>query len=356
MDYFAATNAPLQAQSRSFPWSLFGPNNNALNMNSNGAPPSAPLNPGALAVPPSSMSIQNDPHQDSASMKEGGSDLEPDFNRRALLPASELITEAFNNLSNNFTVSKILQEALQNPLATVDPNLRKELDAVNLMLETNVQKLFSPASPSDKEDITNIKLGLLSLLSRSDALLTQDKQKQDEEEKIQTTLSRIKKLVTRFYKHLLQLIKALLAYNAIYESQLTAQSNDHHAFVFRAWMQVLGYLQSIRSVITFASKEQLLDLESHPVNFEEVIKRMEGEKMALKQNIYLAQGEIIALNNKLLEQKVKRKELDDAYKGMRAELASKTQQVFNMNSHLEAFTNPAKIAQGNIRDLTPEGA
>ena len=182
--------------------------------------------------------------------------------------------------------------------------------------------------------------------------------KQDEEKKIQTTLSRIKKPVTRFYKHLLQLIKELLAYtsNAIYESQLTAQSNDHHAFVFRAWMQVLGYLQSIRSVITFASKEQLLDLESHPVNFEEVIKRMEGEKMALKQNIYLAQGEIIALNNKLLEQKVKRKELDDAYKGMRAELASKTQQVFNMNSHLEAFTNPAKIAQGNIRDLTPEGA
>ena len=290
------------------------------------------------------------PPSSSESDTQKSNSVDNDFKLKARLPTPEQIKNAFEKLTD-FTLVKILPPNLQNPLDGLETTLRKQLDAVNINLEKNVKMLFSSTSDSTRDDLANIQTALMAMVSKTDDLLTLERKKAEREQAAQKSMSRIKRPILRFYPHLLQLIKALLAYNEMYHENVALQCNEPSGFIYRAWMDVLGYLKSIQSVIVYAAKEGLLDLDSYPLDFEDVINHTESEKMYLKQDIYKQEDNIASLKDKLQEEKKRIKDISDQYKGLNQQVASGSVQLAILKGHLESLTNPGKLAKANIQEL-----
>ena len=250
----------------------------------------------------------------------------PQLVQEAWLPSEALISEAFSKLSN-FSLSGMLPPNLKDPLEKLPPDLRQEVDNVNLVLESNVQRLFGSKDARQKEEITEIQTALTALVARSDPLLTPDEKKEDREKTTSRAFMRIKKPILVFYPRLLQLMKALLAYSIEYGKNTVLEGNQPAAFTFRAWMQVQRYLQNIQSVIVYAAQEHLIDLNDFPIDFNIIIQTSEQDKLALQGKIAEQQAHIAELQGKMLEKSLKEKALNEEYQGIPEQITQLMQQL-----------------------------
>jgi hypothetical protein len=279
-----------------------------------------------------------------------------EIQRKAKLPSEDFIAGAFAKLSN-FSLAKLLPADLKDPMDKLPSEVRQEVDNINLQLESNVKKLFgTPQDPSRTEELSTMKSALLAVVARSNSNLNSDRSQQDKEKQARKLLQRLKPTIEKFYNGILQLMKALMAYNDHHDRQLMAtsvQDNNPAAFIYRAWNEVLSYLQGIESVIVFAAKEQMIDLSNVANDFSALVKVDEERAMILREAIYEEEKQVLGLRGDLNEEKKKIKDVEEYYKGKRTELARSIRQSENLKAQLASLTHPALIAKKNIQDLTP---
>ena len=266
------------------------------------------------------------------------------------LPTENQLTSAFEKLQR-FSLKSILPLDLRNPSDTLPQDAKNTFDRVNLSLEKNVQMLFSPSTDEKKSELERIKAALIAYVQKIDIDLTSQKAKDTNVQKVKRVMAGVP--ILRFYPNLLALIKALLAYNETYIGQPSISSNEPNAFIFRAWMEVLGYLQGIQSIIVAAASgdDPLIQLQEFPLHFEDVIDRIEKERGDLKGHINREERKIAELQAKLQQQNEERLQVDLRYQGVHQALASKIVQLGNLKEHWESVTNPSIIAENNVRLL-----
>ena len=281
----------------------------------------------------------------SSSSKHTDPDIS-DFSSKVKLPSADVIQDAFKHLTD-FSMAKMLPPNLKTPLNGLSPELLQQVDKVNVNLELNIKQLFS--NDKTKAEMADIKEALISIVTRNDPyLMTPEQQKVDRERLTQRAMGRISKSILRFYPHLLLTMRALLAYDAAYRNETFGTANHPAAITFREWMKVLGYLQSIHSVIIFAAKQQLLSLDGFPMKLSEFNRYTQAEIDTLQKNIIDTEDKLSKLQLRDLERKKKLNEVAAAYQGLPESIANLKMMYNTMQAKLEALTDPARIAEDNV--------
>jgi hypothetical protein len=269
-----------------------------------------------------------------------------DFSTKVKLPTVDVINEAFTHLTD-FTLAKMLPPDLKNPLQGLGAELREKVDLVNVNLEHNIRELMS--NESTKGEIADIQAALVSIVSRNDSyLLTPEQQKVDRDRLTQRAMAKISKPILRFYPHLLQAIRALLAYDTTFKNETFISANHTSAIIYREWMRVLGYLQSIHSVIVFAAKQQLISLDNFPVNLSEFSDYTQSEIDTLQASILKTEDALSHLEATEIERKKAYSEVASKFKGLDTDISRKRSLLASMREKLADHTDPARIAHQNI--------
>jgi hypothetical protein len=207
------------------------------------------------------------------------------------------------------------------------------------------------SNPSSKSDLEDIRAALVSLVARNDGyLLTPEQQKVDRELSTQRAMTKITKPIPRFYPQLLQTIRALLAYDTAFHHNEVhfAEPNHTSAIIYREWMRVLGYLQSIHSVIVFANKQQLLSLEGYPVSLADFCRHSQAEIEALQAQILHCKETLNHLNETKTEYEKQLSALTSKFPGLSAEIARENSRLKIMEAKFVQHTDPACIALENV--------
>ena len=273
--------------------------------------------------------------------------LDADFYENSKLPTCEDIKQAFQILQN-FKLENILPPNLKNPLEDLPPEKRKELDKLNMMLEENVDRLFNPA---ERADIDSIREALTNIVTQTDYYLTNEAAKAKLEKTTERSVKQIRTPILQFYPHLLQLIKALLAYAKKFEYEVHIRQNEPPSFIYRAWQQVLTYLMSIQTVIAFATTKYNLSVDNYPTSFQDIIMRTENETRALQNDINQKKAQITALIEKQQEHDKKQLEINELYMGVPDKLTTARIELNNLQNRLSDMQNPDRIALHNVQEL-----
>lgn len=270
-----------------------------------------------------------------------------DFSSKVRLPTVAVINDAFSTLTD-FALSKLLPPKLENPLEGLPIKLREQVDSVNVNLEHNIRELFL-SNETNKAEINDIQAALVSIVSRNDAyLLTPEQQKVDRDRVTQRAMARIAKPILRFYPHLLQAIRALLAYDARFKNETFVTANQPPAIIYREWMRVLGYLQSIHAVIMFAAKQQLISLDNFPIHLSDFSNYTQAEIETLRVQILNVKDRLSQLQSKNIEREKRLNEVNTSYNGLDPEISRLTTVLDAMQEKLADSTDPSRLAQENV--------
>jgi hypothetical protein len=273
-----------------------------------------------------------------------------DFSSKVRLPTVAVINDAFSTLID-FSLAKLLPPKLENPLGALSPKMREQVDSINVNLEHNIRELFlaTDPNPQNRAEITDIQAALVSIVSRNDAyLLTPEQQKIDRDHLTTQAMTRISKSILRFYPYLLQTIRALLAYDARFKNEMFVTANQPAAIIYREWMRVLGYLQSIHAVIMFAAKQQLISLDAYPMHLSDFSKYTQTEVETLRAQILDVKDRLSHLQSKDIEREKKLNEVNAAYNGLDSETSRLNSVLEAMQQKLADFTDPSRLARGNV--------
>jgi hypothetical protein len=305
-----------------------------------------------MVVVPDNDNNSTDPEQ------EGGDDAEA--KSRVDLPTEQGIREAFNQLMGfspdkqkmlGFSLAKQLPKDLQDPMTGIGKDLRMQIDADNMNLELNVRMLFAIDTETERENLNDIMEAMLAIVHQHHYLTPQSKQKQNLEKRLARAINKIKKSILEFYPHLIKLMKALLAYHQMFAIDGINKENNPRAIIFREWMKVLGHLQSMHAVLSFAAHQGMLELDPFPKDFDEVIARSTKEREDIDKALMEAKQRISALQGKLLEEQQAIQAAQAPYRGISDQLASVRQNADSLAEKLHALTNPGAMARGNIEAL-----
>ena len=280
-------------------------------------------------------------------------DQEEEAKRRVELPSQQAIAEAFAHLEG-FSLAKALPKDLKDPMDSLSKDVRMQVDADNLSLEDNVRALFASNTEQKKEDLACIKDALLAILHQNTYLTAHSRQKQDLDKQLNSALKRIKKSILEFYPNLIQLMKALLAYHQLYSQDGINKDNRPNALIFREWMKVLGYLQNMYAVISFAARNGQLSLESFPIDFDEVITRTNQERRQINETLLVAKEKIRALQMKKLEEEQAITAAHLPFIGISEQLANVRQIANSLAEKLHAVSNPGAMARDNVQALSTD--
>lgn len=268
-----------------------------------------------------------------------------DFQQRMELPTESQLRTAFNVLNKTFTLASILPKDLKAPLSDLTPAQRKELDGVNIALEHNVVKLFSIDSMPD------IQEALTTLILQKDRYLVSAKIEKDKNDRMKLLLKKHTPDILHFYPHLIELIQALLAYHVLYSKTTVFQPNHPASFVFTAWMQILSYLISIHKVIAYGAQSGLVNLGTYPLQIDEVSKQNERSIAGIQLEIQ-KQERLIAEKKKIIQdQQEQVNSIQQQHQGLLQDIAYLHSTYHNLHDHLEALTDPQKIAEKNVEQI-----
>jgi hypothetical protein len=269
-----------------------------------------------------------------------------DFSSKVKLPTVDVINDAFKHLTD-FTLVKLLPPDLKTPTQDLPITIRDKVDSVNINLERNIRELMS--NENTKGDISDIQNALISIVSRNDAyLLTPEQQNVNRERNTQRLITKIAKPILRFYPHLLQTIRALMAYDVTFKNEVFVEPNHPSAIIYREWMRVLGYLQSIHAVIVFAAKQQLISLEGFPVNLSDFSKYTQSEIDILQSSILKTEEHLSRLRATEIERKKDLNQIASKYKDLDAEISNQESKLTFMQQKHSQLTDPSKLALENI--------
>jgi CRISPR/Cas system CSM-associated protein Csm2 small subunit len=295
---------------------------------------------------------QNDPNEQLNNSSEESAPAD-DTKSRVELPSQQAITEAFTHLEG-FSLAKVLPKDLKDPMSTLSKELRMQVDSDNMSLEENVRALFATNTEQKRDDMECLKEAMLAVLRQNTYLTAHSRQKQDLDKLLNNALKKIKKFILEFYPNLIQLMKALLAYHQLYSKDGINKDNQPPAIIFREWMKVLGYLQNMHAVLSFAARNGQLNLESFPIDFEEVIRRTNEERQHIDEALMVAKQKIRALQTRKLEEQQAIKAAHQPYIGISDQLANIRQNANSLAEKLHAISNPGAMARENIQALLLE--
>jgi len=269
-----------------------------------------------------------------------------DFSNKVKLPTVDVINDAFKHLTD-FNLVKLLPPDLKMPTQELPIAIRDKVDTVNINLEKNIRELMS--NENTKGDIMDIQSALISIVSRNDSyLLTPEQQNVNRERNTQRLIAKIAKPILRFYPHLLQTIRALLAYDVTFKNEVFVEPNHPSAIIYREWMRVLGYLQSIHAVIVFAAKQQLISLEGFPINLSDFSKYTQSEIDILQSSILKTEEALSRLRATDIERKKDLNQIASKYKDLDAEISNQESKLTFMQQKHAQLTDPSKLALENI--------
>ena len=273
-----------------------------------------------------------------------GTEQSDDFSSRMKLPNEEQIKEAFSNL-RDFSLASMLPKDIKLPLASLGEQLKKELDGVNIALETNVKKLFG------NSEIESIQEALVALVSKNDRILVTEKAKKTKDKKIQEISKRNNINVQKFYPHLLELIQALLTYHVNFANKVSHAPNQPASIVFTTWMQVLGYLTSIQHVIVYGARNSFFKLDAYPIDIDNLSNITEKSKNTVQRAIEKQTDTISRIQAKLHDKQREKNAIDEKYQGYLQQLANHETILMNLQKNLDALTDPQKIAEKNVQQI-----
>ena len=224
------------------------------------------------------------------------------------------------------------------------PDLRYTETPEDTIMAQNIRLLFSDRVM----DNGLLEESLCAIVARSNNLMTET-QKMQVLRKNQHVLHGHELLA--FYPHLVGVIKVLLIHCQEYHDSLEDKAKSTNNFVLAMWQEVLGFLRGIHSVIVYASRLEILNLENFPISWKDILDEMQTQTSKLKAAIHESEKEILRLQTAICERNEKIQAINSEYAQANTDVALAIAEKQNVQNALEYCIDVGKHCQTNILSL-----